>query len=159
MPASSFQLHLVTQPSAGLADAVADALAGGVDWVQLRDKSGSAASMSSQARTPFRLACQACHLGNFASQKRPYLLEPRRHVPGGAECGSGRVRPDRSGLVKEKRSSLRGEHPSQVIAYAIGWVLDTNRQSSEARSEAESIGCRPERRRWSVSLWEAIVKR
>jgi thiamine-phosphate pyrophosphorylase len=51
-PEPKFQLHLVTEPRHGpneLARAVARALEGGVDWVQLRDKSGSAASMFTEA--------------------------------------------------------------------------------------------------------------
>jgi thiamine-phosphate pyrophosphorylase len=47
-----FQLHLVTEPRRGpdeLVRAVALALEGGVDWVQLRDKSGSAAAMFTDA--------------------------------------------------------------------------------------------------------------
>jgi thiamine-phosphate pyrophosphorylase len=52
-PARSHQLHLVTEPrkpSGELIRAVGAALGGGVDWVQLRDKSASAASLSAQAR-------------------------------------------------------------------------------------------------------------
>jgi thiamine-phosphate pyrophosphorylase len=45
-----FQLHLVTQPQAELATAVERALAGGVDWVQLRDKDGSALAQWGLAR-------------------------------------------------------------------------------------------------------------
>lgn len=47
-----FQLHLVTEPRqrpAELVQAVAQALAGGVDWVQLRDKSASALALHGQA--------------------------------------------------------------------------------------------------------------
>ena len=47
-----FQLHLVTEPryrSAELIEAVAQAAEGGVDWVQLRDKSASALAMHTQA--------------------------------------------------------------------------------------------------------------
>jgi thiamine-phosphate pyrophosphorylase len=43
-----FQLHLVTEPRGSfeqLRDAIALALAGGVDWVQLRNKSASAAAL------------------------------------------------------------------------------------------------------------------
>jgi thiamine-phosphate pyrophosphorylase len=47
MPA--FQLHLVTEPQAELLAAVERAVAGGVDWVQLRDKSSSAAAVFAQA--------------------------------------------------------------------------------------------------------------
>ena len=46
------QLHLVTEPRRGSADlvhSVALALDGGVDWVQLRDKSASAAALLAQA--------------------------------------------------------------------------------------------------------------
>jgi thiamine-phosphate pyrophosphorylase len=50
-----FQLHLVTEPRVDLVDAVEQALAGGVNWVQLRDKSGSAAAMWAQARTLLEL--------------------------------------------------------------------------------------------------------
>jgi thiamine-phosphate pyrophosphorylase len=52
----AFQLHLVTQPQSDLAGAVEQALAGGVDWVQLRDKSGSAAAMWAQGRALLQLA-------------------------------------------------------------------------------------------------------
>ena len=47
-----FQLHLVTEPryrSAELIEAVARAVEGGVDWVQLRDKGASALAMHTQA--------------------------------------------------------------------------------------------------------------
>ena len=47
-----FQLHLVTEPrqrSAELHAAVAQAVAGGVDWVQLRDKAASALAIHTQA--------------------------------------------------------------------------------------------------------------
>jgi len=47
-----FELHLITEPKgafAGLLAAVLRAVAGGVDWVQLRDKSASASSMYRQA--------------------------------------------------------------------------------------------------------------
>jgi thiamine-phosphate pyrophosphorylase len=43
------QLHLVTEPRRGLPDLVGAALDGGVDWVQLRDKSASAGAMFAQA--------------------------------------------------------------------------------------------------------------
>ena len=52
-PAHSHQLHLVTEPRKRVEDlihAVALALEGGVDWVQLRDKSASAASMFALAK-------------------------------------------------------------------------------------------------------------
>lgn len=52
-PARSHQLHLVTEPRKRLEEfihAVAQALEGGVDWVQLRDKSASAAAIFSQAK-------------------------------------------------------------------------------------------------------------
>lgn len=52
-PARTHQLHLVTEPRRGageLVHAVALALDGGVDWVQLRDKTASAAAMLVQAR-------------------------------------------------------------------------------------------------------------
>ena len=57
----NFQLHLVTEPRRGaeeLIRAVAFALDGGVDWVQLRDKSGSAASMFTDATVLQPLARQ-----------------------------------------------------------------------------------------------------
>ena len=47
-----FSLHLVTEPRRtpeALRAAIEEALDGGVDWVQLRDKSGSAAAMYQQA--------------------------------------------------------------------------------------------------------------
>jgi thiamine-phosphate pyrophosphorylase len=52
-PARSHQLHLVTEPrkpSVELTRAIDLALGGGVDWVQLRDKSASAASLFAQSR-------------------------------------------------------------------------------------------------------------
>jgi len=52
-PARSHQLHLVTEPRKRveeLIQVVALALEGGVDWVQLRDKSASAATMFAQAK-------------------------------------------------------------------------------------------------------------
>ncbi len=52
LPTRQHQLHLVTEPRRAPEDlirAVALALDGGVDWVQLRDKSASAAAMFSQA--------------------------------------------------------------------------------------------------------------
>jgi thiamine-phosphate pyrophosphorylase len=51
--APRFQLHLVTEPRRGfdeLARLVELALAGGVDWVQLRNKSASAAATFAEAR-------------------------------------------------------------------------------------------------------------
>jgi thiamine-phosphate pyrophosphorylase len=51
-PAHSHQLHLVTEPRkqpGELVRAVALALDGGVDWVQLRDKAASAAGLFAQA--------------------------------------------------------------------------------------------------------------
>jgi len=50
--AHHYQLHLVTEPrksADALVTAVAQAVQGGVDWVQLRDKSASAATLLSQA--------------------------------------------------------------------------------------------------------------
>jgi thiamine-phosphate pyrophosphorylase len=47
-----FQLHLITEPKRSFAEllaAVRQAVAGGVDWVQLRDKSASALAMHRQA--------------------------------------------------------------------------------------------------------------
>ena len=47
-----FQLHLITEPKRAFADlaaAVSAAVTGGVDWVQLRDKSASALGMYRQA--------------------------------------------------------------------------------------------------------------
>jgi thiamine-phosphate pyrophosphorylase len=61
VPASRFQLHLVTEPRRNpdeLIRAAALALDGGVDWVQLRDKSGSAASMYAGATELLRVAHQ-----------------------------------------------------------------------------------------------------
>ena len=51
-PAPTHQLHLVTEPRArhDLPAAIAAALEGGVNWVQLRDKSASAYSLFGQAR-------------------------------------------------------------------------------------------------------------
>jgi thiamine-phosphate pyrophosphorylase len=63
--AKRHQLHLVTEPRRGadLVGAVAMALDGGVDWVQLRDKSASAASLFTQARELQRVVRQhAAHL-------------------------------------------------------------------------------------------------
>ena len=60
MPAK-FQLHLITEAKrspADLAVAVAGALEGGADWVQLRDKSGSALAVFKQAAELRRL-CRA----------------------------------------------------------------------------------------------------
>jgi thiamine-phosphate pyrophosphorylase len=53
-----FSLHLVTEPRRtpeALRAAIEEALDGGVDWVQLRDKSGSAAAMYHQAEHLRRL--------------------------------------------------------------------------------------------------------
>ena len=50
MPARAFQLHLVTEPRTHLLDLVRRALEGGIDLVQLRDKTASAASLLEQAR-------------------------------------------------------------------------------------------------------------
>lgn len=55
------QLHLVTEPRRGAGETirtVAPALEGGVDWVQLRDKSGTAASMFTDATVLVPLADQ-----------------------------------------------------------------------------------------------------
>jgi thiamine-phosphate pyrophosphorylase len=60
-PWPAFQLHLVTEPRGGpeqLISAVALALDGGVNWVQLRDKSASAAALFSQATDLLRVAHQ-----------------------------------------------------------------------------------------------------
>jgi thiamine-phosphate pyrophosphorylase len=60
-PAHPHQLHLVTEPRARgqeLAAAIASALEGGVDWVQLRDKSASARSLFAQASQLLGLARQ-----------------------------------------------------------------------------------------------------
>jgi thiamine-phosphate pyrophosphorylase len=61
LPASRFQLHLVTEPRRNpdeLIRAAALALDGGVDWVQLRDKSASAASIYEGASELLRVAHQ-----------------------------------------------------------------------------------------------------
>ncbi|MGI9149502.1 MAG: thiamine phosphate synthase [Chloroflexota bacterium] len=71
MPSSRFQLHLVTEPrrSPGeLLHAVALALDGGADWVQLRDKSASAASLYDQATGLLRVAQQ--HAARLAVNDR-----------------------------------------------------------------------------------------
>jgi thiamine-phosphate pyrophosphorylase len=47
--AISFSLHLITEPKRNLYAAVEAALAGGADWVQLRDKDASASAMFQQA--------------------------------------------------------------------------------------------------------------
>src|SRR5207248_11352080 len=54
-PDRQFQLHLVNEPNQKrgaeqMVGAVALALDGGVDWIQLRDKSASAAALFGQAR-------------------------------------------------------------------------------------------------------------
>jgi thiamine-phosphate pyrophosphorylase len=70
-PAHPHQLHLVTEPRKRLEDlvhAVAQALEGGVDWVQLRDKSASAATIYSQAKQLHALARQ--HGGRLAINDR-----------------------------------------------------------------------------------------
>jgi thiamine-phosphate pyrophosphorylase len=46
---SKFELHLITEPRPDLTAAVRRAVEGGVDWVQLRDKSASALSLYKQA--------------------------------------------------------------------------------------------------------------
>ena len=61
MPTSRFQLHLVTEPRRSpdeLIRAAALALDGGADWVQLRNKSGSAASLFDEATELLRVAHQ-----------------------------------------------------------------------------------------------------
>jgi len=61
LPSSRFQLHLVTAPRRSadeLIGAVALALDGGVDWVQLRNKSGSAALLYEEAGELVRVARQ-----------------------------------------------------------------------------------------------------
>jgi thiamine-phosphate pyrophosphorylase len=61
LAASRFQLHLVTEPrrsSDELIRAAALALDGGVDWVQLRDKSGSAAALFDEATELLRVSHQ-----------------------------------------------------------------------------------------------------
>lgn len=53
-----FQLHLITEPKRSFAElfsAVRQAVAGGVDWVQLRDKTASALTMYRQALELVRL--------------------------------------------------------------------------------------------------------
>jgi thiamine-phosphate pyrophosphorylase len=60
-PWPNFQLHLVTEPRRGpeeLIRAVAFALDGGVDWVQLRDKSASAATLFAHAQQLLPVAHQ-----------------------------------------------------------------------------------------------------
>ena len=60
-PWPQFQLHLVTETRRSpdeLIRAVAFALDGGVDWVQLRDKSASAASLFAEATELLRVAHQ-----------------------------------------------------------------------------------------------------
>jgi thiamine-phosphate pyrophosphorylase len=59
VPTSRFQLHLVTEPRRSpdeLLRAVTLAVAHGVDWVQLRNKSGSAAAMFGEAGELLRIA-------------------------------------------------------------------------------------------------------
>lgn len=59
--ATHHQLHLVTEPRRGfegLLGAVARAFDAGVDWVQLRDKSASAAALFTQARQLLGVARQ-----------------------------------------------------------------------------------------------------
>jgi len=61
VPASRFQLHLVTEPRRSpdeLIRAAALALDGGADWVQLRNKAGSAASLYAEAAELLRVAHQ-----------------------------------------------------------------------------------------------------
>jgi thiamine-phosphate pyrophosphorylase len=61
VPTSRFQLHLVTEPRRSpdeLIRAAALALDGGADWVQLRNKSGSAASLYEEATELLRVAHQ-----------------------------------------------------------------------------------------------------
>jgi thiamine-phosphate pyrophosphorylase len=61
LPSSRFQLHLVTEPRRSpdeLIHAAALALDGGADWVQLRDKSGSAASLYDEATELVHVAHQ-----------------------------------------------------------------------------------------------------
>ncbi|MBV9579079.1 MAG: thiamine phosphate synthase [Chloroflexi bacterium] len=60
-PKRTHQLHLVTEPrksAAELTRSAAVALDGGVDWLQLRDKSASAAALFSQARELLAIAHQ-----------------------------------------------------------------------------------------------------
>src|SRR5919198_6272230 len=66
-----FQLHLVTEPRGTpgeLRAAVERAVAGGVDWVQLRDKAGSAAATYQQAEQLRRLT--------HATGVRPLVQDP-----------------------------------------------------------------------------------
>jgi thiamine-phosphate diphosphorylase len=61
LPTPRFQLHLVTEPRRSadeLIRAAALALDGGADWVQLRNKSGSAASLFDEATELVRVAHQ-----------------------------------------------------------------------------------------------------
>ncbi|MCA1645143.1 MAG: thiamine phosphate synthase [Chloroflexi bacterium] len=65
------QLHLVTEPRRDpveLTNVVALALAGGVDWVQLRNKSGSAASVYAEGAQLLRLTRQ--HAASLAINDR-----------------------------------------------------------------------------------------
>jgi len=65
------QLHLVTEPRKGageLVRSVALALDGGVDWVQLRDKSASAAALFVEAQQLANVARQ--HAANLAVNDR-----------------------------------------------------------------------------------------
>jgi thiamine-phosphate pyrophosphorylase len=58
LPARAFQLHLVTEPRAQLIDLVTRALEGGVDLVQVRDKTASAAALIEQARALRQVATE-----------------------------------------------------------------------------------------------------
>ena len=58
-PFSQFQLHLVTEPRRELIRAVGLALGGGANWVQLRNKAGSAAAMFAEASELIQVARKA----------------------------------------------------------------------------------------------------
>ena len=108
MSTPRFQLHLVTEPRRSFAELqrlVGLALAGGVDWVQLRDKSASALTTFSEARE--LLAMTRAHAAQLSINDRldvalgvgadgVHLAAQSLPVDAAAKLGTGRLLVGRS---------------------------------------------------------------
>ena len=85
-----FQLHLITEPKRSFAEllgAVRQAVAGGVDWVQLRDKSASALAMHRQASE----LLAPCHAERRAKHPPPARLSINDRLDVALACGAAGV--------------------------------------------------------------------
>ena len=150
------------QPLTSSCAASALALDGGVDWVQLRDKSASAAAMFGQARQLLTVARQhGAHLADQRPSRRGTGRRRRRRAPGGAEPARRRGR-QRSQRAHAGRSL--GPQPGRGDSASPAQAPTTSRSATSSRPRrtpacrrAAWPSCAPSSRRSTFRCWPSAA--